>query len=58
MFVTGIFGSFRAFVNAIRSIYSLSNDQQVAIRYIQYVTQKGSVSQYTAKFREYAAKTE
>ena len=54
----GIFGSFRAFVNAIRSIYGLSNDQQVAIRHIQHVTQKGSASQYTAKFREYAAKTE
>lgn len=54
----GIFGSFRTFVNAIRNIYGLSNDQQVAIRHIQHIVQKGSASQYTAKFKEHAAKTE
>ncbi len=56
--VEGLFVSFPAFVNKIRGIYGLSNDQQVAIRHIQHVTQKASASQYTAKFTEYAAKTE
>ena len=53
----GIFGSFATFVEAIRGIYGLSNDQQVATRHVQHIIQKGSASQYTAKFKEYAAKT-
>ena len=52
----GLFGDFRWFVLKVRSIYGLSNDQQVAIRYIQHVTQKASASQFSAKFSEYAAK--
>ena len=53
----GTLTDFRTFVNAIRSIYRLSNEQQVAIRQIQYITQKASASQYTAKFKENSAKT-
>ena len=53
----GTLTDFRTFVNAIRSIYGLSNEQQVAIRQIQYITQKASASQYTAKFKEHSAKT-
>ncbi len=53
----GLFSSFHAFVMGIRSIYGVSNNQQVAIRQIQHVTQKASASQYTAKFTEYATAT-
>ena len=52
-----IFASLGAFITKIRSIYGVSNDQQVAIRQIQHVIQKASASQYTAKFTEYAATT-
>ncbi|KAI7517710.1 hypothetical protein KC331_g21573, partial [Hortaea werneckii] len=52
-----IFSNWSNFVQAIRNIYGLSNDQQVAIRVIQHLTQKTSASQYTAKFREYSGKT-
>ncbi|KAI7152047.1 hypothetical protein KC349_g9171 [Hortaea werneckii] len=52
-----IFSSWSNFVEAIRNIYGLSNDQQVAIRVIQHLVQKTSASQYTAKFRAYSGKT-
>ncbi|KAI7460908.1 hypothetical protein KC357_g8846 [Hortaea werneckii] len=52
-----IFNDWNAFVETIRNIYGLSNDQQVAIRVIQHLTQKTSASHYTAKFREYSGKT-
>ncbi|KAI7019968.1 hypothetical protein KC355_g2898, partial [Hortaea werneckii] len=53
----GIFNDWNKFVEAIRNIYGLSNDRQVAVRVIQHLTQKTSTSQYTAKFREYSTKT-
>ncbi|KAI6813192.1 hypothetical protein KC342_g16956 [Hortaea werneckii] len=53
----GIFNNWDAYVETIRNIYGLSNDQQVAIRVIQHLVQKTSASQYTAKFREYSCKT-
>ncbi|KAI7212293.1 hypothetical protein KC365_g14651 [Hortaea werneckii] len=55
--IEGIFNNWNNFVEAIRNIYGLSNDKQVAIRVIQHLTQKTSTSQYTAKFREYSGKT-
>ena len=53
----GIFNSWDNYVKAIRNIYGLSNEKQVAIRVIQHLKQKTSTSQYTAKFREYSGKT-
>ena len=53
----GIFNSWDNYVKAIRNIYGLSNEKQVAIRVIQHLKQKTSTSQYTAKFREYLGKT-
>ena len=53
----GLFTSFQGLVQTMNGIYGLSNDKQVAIRNIQLLTQKTSASQYTAKFREYQAKT-
>ena len=52
-----IFESIMTFVDAMRAIFGLSNDRQTAIRHIQHIEQKTSASQYTAKFKEYAAKT-
>lgn len=54
----GIFTTWDGFTTAIRNVYGLSNDKQVAIRMIQHLTQKSSASQYTAKFQEYSTKTE
>ena len=53
----GMFNDWPTYMAKIRNIYGLSNEQQVAIRMIQSVTQKGSASQYTAKFKEYSTKT-
>ena len=39
-----IFSNWSNFVQAIRNIYGLSNNQQVAIRVIQHLTQKTSTS--------------
>ena len=52
-----MFASFKLLNTEMKKIYGLSNDEQVAIRTIQHLTQKTSASQYTAKFKEYADKT-
>ena len=52
-----LFENFDNFKTEIKSIYGLSNEQQVAIRNIQYITQKTSAAQYTAKFKEVSEKT-
>jgi len=54
----GMFANFETFCQAMRRIYGLSNDKLVAIRTIQHLTQRTSASQYTAKFKEYSAKTD
>ena len=52
-----MFASLPALIDTLTGIYGFSNDKQVAIRSIQQLTQKTSASQYTAKFKEYQAKT-
>ena len=54
---TGMFVGLQELFEVMNGIYGLSNDNQVAIRNIQLLTQKTSASQYTAKFKEYQDKT-
>jgi len=51
---TGMFSSWGHLKQALKSVFGISNEVSQAIRVIQNLKQKGSASEFTAKFQEYA----
>ena len=50
--------NFRRFTIEVRRVFGPSNEEQVAVRIIQHMTQKKSAAEYSTQFQQYAAQTD